>query len=210
MLSNGVVSYLLRPLGRGGKGTANRVVSTTLYSNILIGIIIILFSTAFLKPTLVMLSAIETIIPYVLTYSRIYMLSCVLNMFNMTIDNTISGEGTTKTTMCTLLLGTALNIGLNPLFIYTFSMRVAGVVTVTVTSQVVSTLVYLTYVPRERGALSFSVKAFSLTGQMTAEILKAGIPILVFQLLTNLSITLINRATSGHSDSAIVDMGVVT
>ena len=47
MFGNGAASYLSRLLGRGDKDTANRVASTALYSSILIGAIIILFSTIF-------------------------------------------------------------------------------------------------------------------------------------------------------------------
>lgn len=64
MFGNGAASYLSRLLGRGNKDTANRVASTALYSSILIGTIIILFSTIFLKPILAMLGATETIMPY--------------------------------------------------------------------------------------------------------------------------------------------------
>ena len=64
MFGNGAASYLSRLLGRGDKDTANRVASTALYSSILIGAIIILFSTIFLKPILAMLGATETIMPY--------------------------------------------------------------------------------------------------------------------------------------------------
>ena len=64
MFGNGAASYLSRLLGRGDKDTANRVASTALYSSILIGAIIILFSTVFLKPILAMLGATETIMPY--------------------------------------------------------------------------------------------------------------------------------------------------
>ena len=43
-----------------------------------------------------------------------------------------------------------------------------------------------------------------------AEILKIGVPTLVFQLLTSLSIALINRASSNYGDSVIAGMGAVT
>lgn len=164
MFGNGAASYLSRLLGRGDKDTANRVASTALYSSILIGAIIILFSTIFLKPILAMLGATETIMPYALTYARIYVLSCIFNVFNVTMNNIVSSEGAAKTTMCALLLGAVLNIGLDPLFIYTLNMGVAGAAIATAISQMVSTLVYLTYVLRKKSAFSFSVKVFSPTG----------------------------------------------
>lgn len=210
MFGNGAASYLSRLLGRGDKDTANKVASTALYSSLLIGAIIILFSTIFLKPILTMLGATETIMPYALTYSRIYILSCVFNVFNVTMNNIVSSEGAAKTTMCALLLGAVLNIGLDPLFIYTFNIGVAGAAIATAISQLVSTLVYLTYILRKRSAFSFSLKAFSPNGQMMVEILKIGVPTLVFQLLTSLSIALINRAASDYGDSVIAGMGAVT
>lgn len=45
---------------------------------------------------------------------------------------------------------------------------------------------------------------------MMVEILKIGVPTLVFQLLTSLSIALINRAASDYGDSVIAGMGAVT
>ena len=77
MFGNGAASYLSRLLGRGDKDTADKVASTALYSSILIGAIIILLSTIFLKPILVMVGATETIMPYASTYARIYVLSCI-------------------------------------------------------------------------------------------------------------------------------------
>ena len=160
MFGNGAASYLSRLLGRGDKDTANKVASTALYSSLLIGAIIILFSTIFLKPILTMLGATETIMPYALTYSRIYMLSCVFNVFNVTMNNIVSSEGAAKTTMCALLLGAVLNIGLDPSVYLHFQHGVAGAAIATAISQLVSTLVYLTYILRKRSAFSFSLKAF--------------------------------------------------
>ena len=210
MFGNGAASYLSRLLGRGDKDTADKVASTALYSSILIGAIIILLSAIFLKPILVMLGATETIMPYALTYARIYVLSCVFNVFNVTMNNIVSSEGAAKTTMCALLLGAVLNIGLDPLFIYTLDMGVEGAAIATAISQMGSTLVYLTYVRRKKSVLSFSIKEFSPTRQMITEILKIGVPTLVFQLLTSLSIALINRASSNYGDSVIAGMGAVT
>ena len=210
MFGNGAASYLSRLLGRRDKDTADKVASTALYSSILIGAIIILLSAIFLKPILVMLGATETIMPYALTYARIYVLSCVFNVFNVTMNNIVSSEGAAKTTMCALLLGAVLNIGLDPLFIYTLDMGVEGAAIATAISQMVSTLVYLTYVLRKKSVFSFSIKEFSPTRQMVTEILKIGVPTLVFQLLTSLSIALINRASSNYGDSVIAGMGAVT
>lgn len=210
MFGNGAASYLSRLLGRGDKNTADKVASTALYSSVLIGAIIILITTIFLVPILHMLGATDTIMPYALTYARIYVISCVFNVFNVTMNNIVSSEGAAKTTMCALLLGAILNIGLDPIFIYTFDMGVAGAAIATAISQMVSTLVYLAYVLRKKSAFSFSIKAYSPSRHMLAEILKIGIPTLTFQILTSVSIALINRAANNYGDSVIAGMGAVT
>ena len=210
MFGNGAASYLSRLLGSNDKDTANKVASTALYSSVLIGTVIILGATIFLKPLLVMLGATETIMPYALMYGRIYVVSCIFNVSNVTMNNIVSSEGAAKTTMCALLLGAILNIALNPLFIYIFKMGVAGAAIATAISQMISTMVYLVYVFQKRSAFSFSIKQYAPSFQMMAEILKIGIPTLAFQLLTSLSIALINRSANSYGDSVIAGMGAVT
>ena len=148
--------------------------------------------------------------PYALAYARIYVISCIFNVFNVTMNNIVSSEGATKTTMCALLLGAILNIGLDPLFIYTFHMGVAGAAIATAISQMISTLVYFIYVLRKRSAFSFHIKYAAPTRELLIEILKIGIPTFVFQLLTSLSIALINRAAYRYGDAVIAGMGAVT
>lgn len=210
MFGNGAASYLSRLLGRGDRETANKVASTALYSSVMIGAVIIIIATIFIQPILALLGATETIMPYALTYARIYVISCIFNVFNVTMNNVVASEGAAKTTMCSLLLGAVLNIGLDPIFIYGLDMGVAGAAIATAISQFVSTLVYLTYAIRKKSAFSFSFKDFKPTKQIYAEVLKIGVPTLTFQLLTSLSIALINRAANGYGDAVIAGMGAVT
>ena len=210
MFGNGAASYLSRLLGRGDRETANKVASTALYSSVMIGAVIIIIATIFIQPILALLGATETIMPYALTYARIYVISCIFNVFNVTMNNVVASEGAAKTTMCALLLGAVLNIGLDPIFIYGLDMGVAGAAIATAISQFVSTLVYLIYAIRKKSAFSFSFKDFKPTKQIYAEVLKIGVPTLTFQLLTSLSIALINRAANGYGDAVIAGMGAVT
>ena len=112
--------------------------------------------------------------------------------------------------MCALLTGAVLNMALDPIFIYALHLGVAGAAIATAISQVVSTLVYLFYVLRKKSVFSFHIRKCCFSRKIMSEILKIGIPTLVFQLLTSLSITLINLQTKGYGDSVIAGMGVVT
>lgn len=210
LFGNGAASYISRLLGRGDKENADKVASTALYSSISVGAVIIIISMIFLHPILKLLGATDSILPYAATYAGIYIVSCIFNVFNVTMNNIVTSEGAAKTTMCTLLIGAVLNIALDPLFIYVFDLGVAGAAIATAISQVVSTCVYLTYILRKKSVFHFRVKDCTYSREIMSEIFKIGIPTLVFQILTSLSISLINNAAGDYGDSAIAGMGVVT
>ncbi|NBJ82643.1 MATE family efflux transporter [bacterium 1XD42-94] len=210
LFGNGAASYISRLLGRGDKENANKVASTALYSSVSVGAVIILFSMVFLHPILKLLGATDSILPFASTYASIYIVSCIFNVFNVTMNNIVTSEGAAKTTMCALLTGAVLNIALDPLFIYVFDLGVAGAAIATAISQVVSTCVYLTYILRKKSVFHFRVKDCTYTKETLSEIFKIGIPTLVFQILTSVSISLINNAAGDYGDSAIAGMGVVT
>ena len=210
LFGNGAASYISRLLGRGDKENADKVASTALYSSISVGAVIIIISMIFLHPILKLLGATDSILPYAATYAGIYIVSCIFNVFNVAMNNIVTSEGAAKTTMCALLIGAVLNIALDPLFIYVFDLGVAGAAIATAISQVVSTCVYLTYILRKKSVFHFRVKDCTYSREIMSEIFKIGIPTLVFQILTSLSISLINNAAGDYGDSAIAGMGVVT
>ena len=210
LFGNGAASYISRLLGRGDKENANKVASTALYSSVSVGAVIIIISMVFLHPILKLLGATDSILPFAATYASIYIVSCIFNVFNVTMNNIVTSEGAAKTTMCALLTGAVLNIALDPLFIYVFDLGVAGAAIATAISQVVSTCVYLIYILRKKSVFHFRVKDCTYTKETMSEIFKIGIPTLVFQILTSVSISLINNAAGDYGDSAIAGMGVVT
>lgn len=210
LFGNGAASCLSRLLGQGDREAANRAASTALYSSVIIGAAVILFASFFIEPILSLLGATRTIMPYALAYARIYVISCIFNVFNVTMNNLAASEGAAKTTMCALLSGAVLNIGLDPVFIYALDMGVAGAAIATAISQIVSALVYLAYALGRKSAFTFSIRDFTPSKQIYAEILKIGVPTLTFQFLTSLSTALTNRAANSCGDAVIAGMGAVT
>ena len=210
LFGNGAASYISRLLGQGKNEQANKVASTSLYCSLSTGTLLILFCFVFLRPILTLLGATESILPYAITYAGIYIISCIFNVFNVTMNNLVTSEGAAKTTMCALLAGAILNIVLDPIFIYTFELGVAGAAIATAISQIVSTLVYLHYLSTKKSLFRFHWKDCFFSRKIFSEIFKIGIPTLVFQLLTSLSISLINNTSSNYGDAAIAGMGVVT
>ena len=210
LFGNGAAAYLSRLLGRGDKDTANRVASTAIYSGVSIGAIVILFSVIFLEPILKQAGAIESVMPYAITYTRIYIVFSIFNVFNVTMNNIVSSEGAARTAMCALMAGAVLNVILDPVFIYALNLGVAGAAIATAISQIISTLVYLCYILRKKSVFNFSIKECCFAREIMSEILKIGIPTLIFQLLTSLSIGMINSAAKEYGGSALAAMGPVT
>ena len=210
LFGNGASSYLSRLLGKGDKEKANQVASTALYGSVTAGAVMIILSMIFLRPILKLLGATDSIMPYAVTYAGIYIISCIFNVFNVTMNNIVTSEGAAKTTMCALMTGAILNIGLDPLFIYVFDMGVAGAAIATAISQIVSTSVYLVFVRKKKSIYRFKIKNCSFTKEIMSEIFKIGIPTLVFQILTSLSISLVNTRAMAYGDSVIAGMGAVT
>lgn len=210
LFGNGAAAYLSRLLGRGDKDMANKVASTAIYSGVAIGAIVILFSVIFLEPILKQTGAIKSVMPYALTYTRIYVVFSIFNVFNVTMNNIVSSEGAAKTAMCALMAGAVLNVALDPVFIYVLNLGVAGAAIATAISQIVSTLVYLCCILRKKSVFNFSIKECSFSREIMSEVLKIGIPTLLFQILTSLSISMINSTAKEYGGSALAAMGPVT
>lgn len=187
----------------GGLGTSQM-------GAISVGAAIIICTILFLRPILRLLGATESILPYAEIYAGIYVVSSIFNIFNVTMNNIVTSEGAAKTTMCALLTGAVLNMVLDSVFIYVLHLGVAGAAIATAISQIVSTAVYLCYVFRKKSVFSFSIKKCCFSSEIMSEILKIGIPTLVFQLLTSLSVALINLKARPYGDSVIAGMGAVT
>ena len=210
MFGNGAAAYLSRLLGRGDKETAEQAASTALYGSVSGGAAVILCMLLFLKPILSRLGAIDSVMPYALTYTGIYIVGSLFNVFNVTMNNIVSSEGAAKTAMFALLAGAGLNVLLDPICIYYLDLGVAGAAIATVISQAVSTAVYLCYIFQGKSVFHFRRKDCRFTKEILSEILKIGIPTLLFQLLTSFSIAMTNEAATKYGGSALAAMGPVT
>lgn len=210
LFGNGAAAYLSRLLGRGDKETANKVASTSVYSSVVIGAILILCSVIFLKPILRQLGALESVMPYAISYTSIYITFSIFNVFNVTMNNIVSSEGAAKTAMCALMAGALLNVVLDPIFIYVLNFGVAGAAIATAISQMVSTVVYLCYILHKKSVFDFRIKECCFSKEIMSEILKIGIPTLLFQVLTSLSIGMMNNAAKEYGGSVLAAMGPLT
>lgn len=207
---SGSASYISRLLGEKNNKQADFTASTALFTSIIVGLITIGVTMCFLDKVLTFLGATQTILPYAKEFAIIYIPGSILNVINVTMNNISASEGATKISMTSMLMGAGLNVVLDPIFIYTFQWGIKGSAIATVIAQGVTTLIYVWYISSGKSNLHISIKHFSIDKTIYAQILKIGIPTLLFQLLSSASMGLTNTASSHYGDSAVAAMGVVT
>lgn len=207
---SGSASYISRLLGEKNNKQADRTASTALFSGIIVGIISIAITMCFLDRVLTMLGATQTILPYAREFAMIYIPGSILNVINVTMNNISASEGATNISMTSMLMGAVINAVLEPIFIYTFHWGIKGSAIATVVAQGITTLMYLWYIHSGKSNLHISVKQFAFDKTIYGQILKIGIPTLLFQLLSSASMGLTNTSASRYGDAAVAAMGVIT
>ena len=209
MFGAGASSYISRLLGKGDNEQANKTASTSLFSGLLVGAIIIIGIIVFLDPVLTSLGSTETILPYARAYAKIYVTGSIINVFTVMMNNLLTAQGATKFTMIAMLTGSIANVILDPIMIYGMDLGIEGAAIATVISLCINMALYIGYIVKKKGVLRFSVRNIAPSKTIYAEVLKIGIPVLLFQLLASTAMGSINTAAKPYGDYAVAAMGAV-
>ena len=210
MFGAGASSYISRLLGKGDNEQADKTASTSLFSGLLVGAIIIIGIMVFLDPVLTALGSTETILPYARAYAKIYVTGSIINVFTVMMNNLLTAQGATKFTMKAMLTGSIANVILDPIMIYGMDLGIEGAAIATVISLCINMALYIGYIAKKKGVLRFSVRNIAPSKTIYAEVLKIGIPVLLFQLLASTAMGSINTAAKPYGDYAVAAMGAVT
>lgn len=209
MFGAGASSYISRLLGKGDNEQANKTASTSLFSGLLVGTVIIIGIMVFLDPVLTSLGSTETILPYARAYAKIYVTGSIINVFTVMMNNLLTAQGATKFTMIAMLTGSITNVILDPIMIYGMDLGIEGAAIATVISLCINMALYIGYIAKKKGVLRFSVRNIAPSKTIYAEVLKIGIPVLLFQLLASTAMGSINTAAKPYGDYAVAAMGAV-
>ena len=210
MFGAGASSYISRLLGKGDNEQADRTASTALFSGLLVGAVIIIGILIFLDPVLTALGSTETILPYARAYAKIYVTGSIINVFTVMMNNLLTAQGATKFTMIAMLTGSIANVILDPVMIYGMDLGIEGAAVATVISLCINMALYIGYIAKKKGVLRISVKNIAPSKTIYTEVLKIGIPVLLFQLLASAAMGSINTASKPYGDYAVAAMGAVT
>jgi putative MATE family efflux protein len=112
---------------------------------------------------------------------------------NYIINAILRGEGDAKRAMYAMVFGAILNIILDPIFIYSFGLGVAGAAYATVLSFSLSSIIMLYWLVVKRDTfVSLNLKNFSFNRKIIVDIFQVGIPSALMQLSMAITMLLIN------------------
>ena len=203
-------SAISRRIGAGDKQGADKVASTTLMLMIISSV---LFAIPFFiwAPNIFQSMGAGSIAPLATSYARILFAGTVLFFFSNVVGALLRAEGDVKRSMYAMVLGSVLNIILDPIFIYSFKLGVPGAAWATIISAGVSAvfLFYWTCIKKDT-YVAFCIRGFKFIKNIVTDILKVGIPASFMQLsmaFTALFFNLIAVKVGGTDGVAIYTTG---
>ncbi|MGI5174511.1 MATE family efflux transporter [Treponema sp. OMZ 840] len=207
--SNGAASYIARLLGAGSIPRAQNTAATAVSFALGSSAAVIAFFLLFLEPVLRFAGASESTLYTAEVYARIIIISGFFTVFNVTAGGILTAQGKPHKTMLMMSTGAALNIILDPIFIYPLGMGVAGAAYATAVSQGLSTLLYTIEINKKDNAVHFSFRYTVCDKEILAQIFKIGFPIFLYQFFASAAIGLTNKAAAPYGDEVISAMGIM-
>lgn len=198
IVGGGAVTLCSIAFGRKDYQKASLLFNNGLTLLLLFTVCLSLPAWIFMKPLLFAVGATSATYPYAHSYLSIYMTGTLFVMFTMGMSSFMNVQGRPGVSMCSVVLGAGLNIGLDPLFIYTLHMGVAGAALATVISQAASALFLLKFLASRDAALHFSLQDMRLRGRIVREIFSLGISPFIMGSTESLIGFVLNRALSHY------------
>ena len=192
MLGMGAGNLVSRYLGAKEQRQADCAASTAFFTALAFGLGITVLGTLFLDPLMRVLGATPTILPYARDYARYILFGAPVMCASFVLNNILRGEGKAMLAMVGIGLGGVLNIGLDPLFIYTFGLGIAGAAIATLLSQCVSFAILLACFLRRKSAVRLHIGQVSRKAEVYARIIKTGMPSFCRQSLASVATVLMS------------------
>lgn len=208
-LGMGAGTYASRLLGERNHEAASRAASTSFFAALIFGSAITLSGLLFTDALMSRLGATPTILPFSRAYGQYILIGAPYMAASFVMNNVLRAQGSAFYGMVGISLGGLLNILLDPLFIFTFDMGIAGAAIATILSQLVSFLILLYFCMKDLGGVQIRFKYFTFSKPLHLEILRNGMPSFYRQMLASLAAISLNLAAGSFGDAAIAAMSIV-
>jgi putative MATE family efflux protein len=122
--------------------------------------------------------------------------------------NIVRSEGAAKTAMTGMMLGTIVNIVLDPIMILALNLGVAGAAIATLIGNMCTLLFYLRFLLGKNTALSISPKYFKIRDSVAKGVFSVGFPAAASKIIINVAAIVLNNFLAIYGDTAIAAMGI--
>ena len=195
-LSNGLGvgggSAISRRIGARDKDGADNVAVHTIVIMLLLAILFTVPLFVFARDIFALIGA-GSATGMAVSYARIIFAGSIFIFITSVASAILRAEGDVKRAMYVMMLGAGLNILLDPIFIYTLDMGIAGAAWATLISLAISSAVMVNWLLFKKDTyVSFKFSGFRFDRAIVRDIFRVGIPASVTQLSLSLTMVVMN------------------
>ena len=194
--------------GKGENEEAERILGNSFALLLLFGARLTALGLAFRRPILYLFGASDLTFPYANDYLTIYLLGTLFVMIGLGMNPFINAQGFSRMGMMTVALGAAVNIVLDPIFIFALDMGVRGAALATVLAQGCSALWVLKFLTGRRALLRLRWNTLRLQAARVRRILALGASGFAMSMTNSLVQVLCNASLQHYGGDLYV--GVMT
>lgn len=203
----GVNSLLSRRLGEGKEEEADNAGRNGIFLSILTWLGFALFGIIFAKPFLALFTEDDQLLSMALSYSRICLIASIGIFIEVTCERIMQASGDSFHSMITQTVGAIANIILDPIFIFTFKMGVAGAAIATVIGQIIAAILAVFFIIRGKH-ININMRGFKPKGNTIVDIYRVGFPTIITNSISTLMVSALNGILIAFSTTAVSVFGV--
>ena len=168
-------------LGEGNQSEANKILGNSITMTILFAIILTIVVLIFKEPILYAFGASDNTIKYSLEYMNVYAYGTIFVMISLGLNAFITTQGFSKISMFNVVVGAAINIALDPLFIFGFNLGVKGAAIATIIAQSVSAFLVFRFLISKKSMLKITLKDLKIDIKILLSIIALGLSPFIMQ-----------------------------
>lgn len=162
-------------IGAGNREKAEKILGNSFSALILVSVVLTIVFQLIKKPFLYMFGASDATYLYAGPYLSIYLVGTIFVMISMGLNTYITTQGAATTAMFSIIIGAAVNMILDPIFIFALDMGVKGAAYATVISQAISAIWVLHFLTGKKATLRIKRENLGLDIHILMSICALGI-----------------------------------